>query len=631
MTNLAETHPNLVEEWDYNKNQPLLPEHVSAGSGRKIWWKCELGHEWEAKVSNRAANRNCPVCANRIVLPGFNDLATTHPELAEEWGSANEKNPTEVLAGSRMQAHWVCANDPTHQWSSTIVNRKKGTGCPQCYKISRPPQKPTTPKPLKPLPEKLKNQWHPTKNGNLDPAQFTTGSGKKIWWLCEKGHEWKIGINNRSNGTSCPVCSNFIALPGYNDLTILNPELANQWHKTKNLPLTPNKVTVNSGRKVWWECDLGHEYEAVVDKRTHGQGCPYCVNRKILVGFNDLTTTHPHLLNQYHPKNLTPFHSLISGSDKKVWWVCAEGHEWETQTRSRAINKTGCPTCTSSSQEQELTDFFETIPVTLIKHSRKIIAPYELDFYFPEQNLAVEFNGIYWHSEKNGKKKWYHHTKHQMCKDKGIQLIQVWEDDWKCNPELIKQMIIHKLGINTQPKIYARNTKIVEVPKETAKLFLQQNHIQGNVEGSIRLGLTENTIDDIKALIIAKTEPGTSGQTLNLLRFATSQPVPGGFTKLLKHIETHYTPEKIITFSDNSVSDGGLYEKTGFIEGKKIPPDYMYLVKNERKHKFGYRLKRFREDPELIYEEGLTERQLAEINKLHRIWDAGKIRWEKDF
>lgn len=175
------------------------------------------------------------------------------------------------------------------------------------------------------------------------------------------------------------------------------------------------------------------------------------------------------------------------------------------------------------------------------------------------EKIAVEFNGLYWHREKVRSNKNYHYNKWLECQKQGIQLIQIWEDDWYQNPELVKQMLAHKLGVSSQPKIYARNTKIVFLENEQAKNFLNNNHIQGEVLGSIRLGLVTDTHQLVAVMVLKK-----EGKTLNLLRFATSQPVVGGFTKLLKHVEKTYKPEEIITFSDNCVSDGGFYmRRTG--------------------------------------------------------------------
>jgi hypothetical protein len=240
--------------------------------------------------------------------------------------------------------------------------------------------------------------------------------------------------------------------------------------------------------------------------------------------------------------------------------------------------------------------------------------------------MAIEFNGVYWHSEAAGKDKWYHHNKWEVAKKKGIQLIQIWEDEWNRNPEQVKRMLAHKLGVVSGKRVYARKTRVVELSKKQMDVFLDENHIQGSVDGGVRLGLVSD--DVLVAAMLLKTEAGSEGKSLNLLRFATAVPVPGGFTKLIKATRELF-PEvtQVVTFSDNCVSDGGLYESNGFVAEKQLDPDYRYVVKGVREHKFNYRLKRFRNDPELQYVEGLSESQLARLNNLPRIWDCGKTKW----
>lgn len=118
----------------------------------------------------------------------------------------------------------------------------------------------------------------PTKN-EMTPSDVTTGSGIKVWWQCEKGHEWQATIGNRSSGRGCPFCSGKRP-SAENNLQILNPDLAKQWHPTKNGDLTPCDVTASSGKKVWWMCKREHEWEATINSRSSGCGCPYCSKRR---------------------------------------------------------------------------------------------------------------------------------------------------------------------------------------------------------------------------------------------------------------------------------------------------------------------------------------------------------------
>ena len=199
----------------------------------------------------------------------------------------------------------------------------------------------------------LLRQWHPTRNGELSPHMVVAGSHKQAWWICEKGHEWEARISSRATGRKrgCPICNGKQVLPGYNDLASQRPDIAARWHPTKNGELSPQNITPYSNRKAWWICEKGHEYQAVV--RTQGResrkfNCPYCVGKKILIGYNDLATTQPKIAAQWYQElngSLTP-QMVTAGSNKKAWWICEEGHVWEAVINNRAGKlKNSCPVC----------------------------------------------------------------------------------------------------------------------------------------------------------------------------------------------------------------------------------------------------------------------------------------------
>ena len=193
-------------------------------------------------------------------------------------------------------------------------------------------------------------QWHTKQNGNLTPKDVFAGGKTKLWWICEIGHEYRATANDRTTGkTSCPICAGKKVLTGFNDLATKNPEIAAQWHPEKNGDLTPEKATTFSNKKVWWQCALGHEYQAWVADRAKGKGCPYCAGKRVLAGFNDLATKEPMLAIQWHQElngDLTP-EMGTPGSNKKVWWKCPVGHVWQAYiySRTRTTGKTGCPVC----------------------------------------------------------------------------------------------------------------------------------------------------------------------------------------------------------------------------------------------------------------------------------------------
>ena len=358
---LATTHPELAKQWHPTKNGDLKPYDFISGSHKKVWWLCEEGHEWDATIHNRVRGSGCPYCSNKKILKGFNDLATTHPELAKQWHpTKNDRlKPTEIVAGSNKKIWWQC--EQGHEWKTAPNSRiYSNSGCPYCgnKKIQKDFNDLAT------THLELAKQWHPTKNNNLSPENVTFGSCEKVWWLCEKGHEWETTPNSRvSNNSSCPYCSNQKVLKGFNDLVTTHPELAKQWHPIKNENLNPENLTFGSTKKVWWLCEHGHEWDAIIGNRAKGTGCPYCTNQKVLKGFNDLATTHPELAKQWHPtKNddLKP-HDVLYGSPKKVWWLCEHGHDWQTTIASRADGR-GCPYCTNQKVLKGFNDLVTTHP-----------------------------------------------------------------------------------------------------------------------------------------------------------------------------------------------------------------------------------------------------------------------------
>ena len=139
----------------------------------------------------------------------------------------------------------------------------------------------------------LAKEWNNAKNGNLKPEDFTVFSEKKVWWKCEKGHEWQAAICDRNNGTGCPYCSGRYVIKGETDLVTMNPELAKEWNYAKNGDLKPEDFTANSHKKAWWKCEKGHEWQTTISDRNGGSGCPICSGIKVLAGYNDFATNNP--------------------------------------------------------------------------------------------------------------------------------------------------------------------------------------------------------------------------------------------------------------------------------------------------------------------------------------------------
>lgn len=354
---LKTLYPLIACEWDHEKNGAITPERIGCYSLRRFWWRCSLGHSWQATPSKRVQGEGCPYCSGNKVWPGFNDLATTHPELAGEWDE--EKNAPlstcTISMGSTKKVWWRC--NKGHFWQAVVYSRtgSHGSGCPYCNgnKLLKGFNDLATLNPA------LASQWDTEKNAPIQPDQVMPGTNKKFWWKCPEGHSWQAIIYSRTSGKGCPVCAGRSVLPGFNDFASRKPDVAVEWHDSKNGSLMPSEVTPYSKKKIWWRCRSGHEWTATPASRTAGTGCPYCAGKKVCTGENDLATLFPEYVSEWvTDKNLPDLPTTVSsGSSRVVWWRCSKGHEWRSSIHARTARRTGCPYCKNRRALTGVTDF----------------------------------------------------------------------------------------------------------------------------------------------------------------------------------------------------------------------------------------------------------------------------------
>jgi hypothetical protein len=351
-TCLQAINPELAKEWHPTKNAPLTPKDVMPSVRKKVWWTCRKGHEWAAVIYNRNNGCGCPICAMRRVDKG-NSLQTLRPDLAREWHPTRNAPlmPGDIVPGSVKKMWWLCRKG--HEWQIPVRARNKGRGCPFCAgkKVGKDNC-------LRTVNPGLARQWHPTRNAPLTPADVTSRSGKKAWWLCRKGHEWTAVIASRTGGNGCPYCAGQW-VNEENCLQAVRPNLAKEWHSRKNTPLTPKDVMPFSSRKVWWACRKGHEWEDSLSHRSGGRGCPYCSGRRP-DRKNSLEIKGPRLTREWHPaKNAswTP-KDVLPYSRRQIWWKCEKGHELREPVIDR-YKRGGCTVCLLKKKAPRLFDSFE--------------------------------------------------------------------------------------------------------------------------------------------------------------------------------------------------------------------------------------------------------------------------------
>lgn len=335
---LSVTHPDLAKEadgWD--------PELITAGSNRKLLWLCSKGHNWFESPNKRAGRGDgCPFCSGNRVLAGFNDLATTHVALSKE---AFEWDPTSLSQGSNKRVAWRCSEG--HIWVTPVARRAGGqkSGCPYC----------SGQKVLAGLND-LQSRFPEIalQADGWDPTEISSGSNKKMKWICFLGHHWVAAVSSRTSmGTGCPVCNNLKIEIGYNDLLTTHPMIASQadgWD--------PQTVVAGTAKRMLWICAKGHKWRSSVNHRTErNQGCPFCSNKRLLKGFNDLATTHPDLATEALDWDPTKF---VSSGKKKFKWKCLKGHIW-SQTIQERKSGSGCPSCAKSGFDPNRDGYFYLI------------------------------------------------------------------------------------------------------------------------------------------------------------------------------------------------------------------------------------------------------------------------------
>ena len=244
-------------------------------------------------------------------------------------------------------------------------------------------------------------QWHPEKNFK-QPHEVGAGSEQRIWWVCEHGHEWQASPYSRIGlGSNCPVCSGRSPSKELN-LNTAFPSLVREWHMLKN-KRTPEQFTTGSSQTVWWSCAEGHEWRASINNRTKpgGTGCPYCAGKKA-DATNSILLSHPHVCLQYHPtKNDGDLTAVRPKSHKKAWWLCSNGHEWQTTFAARTQNGSACPLCCQKNRSKlevrvycELKTLFSGVTL------RNVSLGKEMDVYIPSLRIGIEADGHRWHADR---------------------------------------------------------------------------------------------------------------------------------------------------------------------------------------------------------------------------------------
>jgi hypothetical protein len=571
---------------------------------------------------------NIPKNLSKLTKENYRELLKENTNNEYEFLEDYIKSTTPILC-----YHKLCG----HKWKVAPYEIiKRGSRCPECVRIASRNSRTSN---IEELKEKLIQKF------GYCPYEFLSEYSKtheKITVRClECNDVFDIKPNNLLfSKTNAPVCKNCSI-----ERSKINNSLTKEEYEKKlinKFGFNPYIILsyTNMSTMAKLQCKICNDvFEAIPGNTVITKSkyyCPNCNNMK-----RD-DRPYPERLAEVNP-NIIPLEEY-KGRKVPILHQCLKcGYKWKSTPNNR-LSGEGCPKCnniiTQSKGEKEVINFIsENYSGEIILKNRSILDGQELDIYLPELKIAIEYNGLYWHNEKY-KGKNYHIEKTKLCEEKGIRLIHIFEDEWINKRDIVLLKIRHILGLNNNPKIYARKCYVEEIDNDYKREFLNNNHIQGNDHSSIKLGLWY-PMDDGDELVAVMTFSklrkalGSNGGELDyeLSRFATEGDyrVIGAFGKLFKYFTNNYQFNRIVTYADRRWSMGNVYIKHGFNLTHNSKPSYWYVDRNDgtkRLHRYSFRKQELKKLFPEVFNEELTEFEIMDKTNFYRVWDCGNMVFE---
>lgn len=493
--------------------------------------------------------------------------------------------------------------------------------------------------------EDLENS--PDKDKVLDCILSVNDNALFFCKSCKTLYSQKI-THHLNRGSGCPTCSRKAGglavsksrrnVIGFKNLEFLKTAI--DWREG-----------LVSSDVLHFVCPIHGEYTRTVYKASHYPGCAHCNYSRATSKFNKANRLKKEIPEWIREEFVdgNVLQKILAGDiplTVKQMFKCSKGHLYETRVSDR-LDGHGCPTCGAtsahwvSSLEDSLYSKLTEFGLMVVRSCRTEIKspvngrPMELDLYLPDYKLAVEVNGLYYHSYERmlsapnyhslGDKTKYHLTKMKACEDVGIRLISLWEDQVRDKLDVCVSLILSKLGLLRRTSIGARKLKI----EFTDSSLLERYHIQGKGRGNVISLVRGNEI--LSSIQVRKSPENEDSGSFILDRYASHSEyfVIGGIERLMKFAETYYGISRWVSFADRMVSDGSLYRRLGFEQVGVSSVSWWCVHKGVRYHKFNFRKEAFRRREDLKYEDGLTEFELYALNNVTRVYDCGKIKFAK--
>lgn len=566
---------------------------------------------------------NSLVCMNCRQLYNREQRGDLPKEVEPYWSNKNRhsfKN-TEVLMGS--QPFWLicprCGKEHQKGYRSLKIS---GAYCEQCNHSIAAAEKSGSLKKMFPVQSVMWDKG----NNKIDSDNVSVNSRLRGTFVCNginndlPDHSFVANVSNvvacwKQGNLGCPVCAGKRIVKGINDFESRYPQFAKYWDYNLN-DENPWEVSYNSEKNYHFICDKGHKFmrdPCHMRRGMSGNGCPVCRGRRIIEGSNDLLSQRPDVAGNWVSElNDLAVNEVTVRSNQYAYFRCSS-KRCNNVFREKicAVTSTNglCPDCrnrTYSDAEKDLAEYIKNLGFNIVTNSNLTGNNQTFDIYVPERKVAIEYNGLYWHSERNGRGKDYHFDKLADCAKLGIRLIYIWDDLYTNHPRLVERYLRKELGVD-KLKINFNECTIQYIDTDTAIEFLEENSMLGYRTALSHLGIYYN--GNIEGLLSFNMY---NNGVCEIIQYSDIHYIIGGLSGALKYILSKNNINTFYAVSDNTISNGKEFSDSGFEFIEALEPDY-YLYSN------GNRLLR----EEVSEYEEYDEKSI-------RIYDAGKLKWRKN-
>lgn len=434
----------------------------------------------------------CPDCRLLYEAPiSYVDMEQTFPGISDYWSSKNEKSASETIAlGSKLRYWVVCPRCGKENYKSVKAIKNTGAYCFMCHRSISKAREYS----LRDFSSDLADMWDDCEENNMIASDIPFRSTLEGYWSCTgntsglKEHKFKktpsaMVAAYKQGNIGCPVCNGFKVVKGVNDFEFLVPDLAKYWDYDKN-ELGPDEIYYKTSKKYHFICKYGHKFEkeiykmTTISRGTYSEGCPVCHGDRVDVGSNDVLTTNPEILD-YWDEKLNPdidLKKITRESNKSALFHCANedcNNVFKAKIGDRVQRRVMfCEDCRNrnySAEEREVYAWLRSKGIDVVKDATNIVPGCRFDMYIREKRIDIEYNGVYWHSDLV-RDEFYHASRYYDCRDAGISMVAVWEDDYLRDSKLVLSMLLSSL----QPK-WVKCDEVKEEKYEDVLDFISKN------------------------------------------------------------------------------------------------------------------------------------------------------------